>query len=420
MPGDLSETTPIALCLRLAGERATGTLALAGPDGEAVLVFADGRLSGGRPPGHGAPLGERLVAAGRLARPDLDTALADQTSEPGPAALGRILVERGLASEDEVRLFVQEQAIEALLTVSGWLEGSWDFSPAAGVAPTGAGPGLPVDQVVEEVRRRAAERARVAEVVPSPTSVFAIAGDGAAGRLDEDAARVLEVVDGQRTVRDVADALAIDVDEASRRLYRLVLQGRAVPADTMGTSPAQATSAPADPATEEAALHAPTTTGSPPVQLADDGWAAAREHARTVADEPEPWVGWANGGTPAADTTPPGADDATSSLWGHAPPPATSGNGAPTSTTAGMDGDTRRQLFSELHEVGRAHPGLGAAQAPAPAPAPEQPAASTSSEPTEPHEVDPAASTPEAPAAPLSRSDVSDLLRELHALNLDD
>ena len=80
-----------------------------------------------------------------------------------------------------------------------------------------------------------------------------------------------------------------------------------------------------------------------------------------------------------------------------------------------MDADTRRALFSELHEVGRSVPGF----AEEPAPAPEPPAPAAQAGPPEDESVATPAPDP-APSPSLSRSDVSDLLRELHALNLDD
>ena len=84
-----------------------------------------------------------------------------------------------------------------------------------------------------------------------------------------------------------------------------------------------------------------------------------------------------------------------------------------------MDADTRRALFSELHEVGRSVPGF--AREPDPTPASPTPEAVASED--APRDEDTSVATPDpdpAPSPSLSRSDVSDLLRELHALNLDD
>lgn len=455
MTGDLSERSPVDLCLHLAGERATGTLAMTGPRGEAVLVFADGQLAGSRPPeGRTSRLGERLVSAGRLDRPDLDALLADQANDSSAPALGQMLVDRGLATADAVRLFVQEQVLETLLDAISWFEGTWDFqpSPAPGPVP-GGGLRIPVDRALMEVRRRAAERERIATVVTSPSAVPSTTGrDG--GELTTDALTVLAAVDGQRSVGDIARTLGGSYDETARHLYRLVLQERVEFADTMGTTTVT------DATPEEAPLYASPLTATPAAPLADDGWADRRHVGATTAVEPEPWVGWANAARheapaetpppaaaapeapapppPAAPTPEPATARASEPLWADTEPetPAPSATPAPPSPSPSaaapasdvapdgpgsrdLDADTRRALFSELHEVGRSHPGFAAP------PEPESPAGAADAGPDAhvepPGEVPDEVTTPDpAPSASLSRSDVSDLLRELHALNLDE
>lgn len=449
MAGDLGERSPVDLCLHLAGERATGTLAMAGPRGEAVLVFADGQLAGSRPvPGRTSRLGERLVSAGRLDRPDLDAVLADQADDADAPALGQMLVDRGMATEDAVRLFVQEQVLETLLDAISWFEGTWEFEPAEAPGPgPGGGLRIPVDRALMEVRRRAAERERIATVVASPSSVPQTTGrDGTGDELTTDAFTVLTAVDGSRSVGEIAHALGTSYDETARQLYRLVLQDRVRLADTMGTTGS-------DTITEEAPLHASPLTETPPVQLADQGWADRRQVGATTADEPEPWVGYANAAreewtptpaaTPAAPTTPsssppsspapqparaPEPSRASEPLWARppaAPAPRAPETPAPAAEPAAaqapshsLDADTRRAMFSELHEVGRSHPGFSAS----PSPEPEATSPTGSAEPSStPAELPDEATTPEpAPSPSLSRSDVSDLLRELHALNLDE
>ena len=341
MAGDLSDRSPVDLCLHLAGERATGTLVLAGPRGEAVLVFADGALAGSRPPaGRTARLGERLVSAGRLDRPDLDALLVEQAADDTAPALGLMLVDRGLATSDAVRLFVQEQVLETLLDAISWFEGTWEFSEAQAPAPgPGGGLRIPVDRALMEVRRRAAERERIAAVVGSPATVPCPAGEHAdASELSTDAFTVLTAVDGERSVGEIAQALGISHDEASRQLYRLALQGRVALADTSET-PDDATPT-SSPTTEEDTLPASPLTGTAPVQLADDGWAERRQVGTTTALEPEPWVGWANArqdtGFPAADTAgSPGSSAAAPARPGTGPRPAGGPSPAGGSSPAG-------------------------------------------------------------------------------------
>ena len=370
MQGELAETTTLDLCMQLAAEGRTATVAVSSPRGEGVVVLVDGRLAGARAPTRdpmpAARLGERLVAAGRLSHTELAALLAEQATEPPAPALGHLLVERGMVPADVVRVALQEQVIDALEEMAGWFEGQWDVRPATPVDADVA-VALPVDRVTVELRRRAAAR-----------------------------------------------------DEAAMR--ELGLQPSGDPADRDSTGVPN----------EEPVLPASPMTGSRPVALADDGWADRRMDAATTVDEPEPWVGWANGKprapepvaeepvesapTPtAAAWEPPAAPVAPSAAPADASPAESfSDPSSPAITPArpAADHDMRRALFSELHEVGRSHPTVAA---PAPPPAPE-PEVATPEPPVAQPVEEPAAPEP----APLSRADVSDLLAELHALNLDD
>lgn len=448
MPGDLAETSPVDVCLHLAGERATGTLVMSGPRGDAVLVLADGRLAGARPPatGRGARLGERLVSAGRLDRPDLDAVLAEQSASEAPTALGQMLIERGLVSPDVVRLFVQEQILETLLDAISWFEGSWDFAEAGTAEPGAVRVAIPVDRALMEVRRRATERDRVAAVVPSSSVVpRPVRGSDRPPGLSADAFTVLTAVDGTRSVAAIASALGFSYDDTARQLFRLALQELVEVADNRETTVPTAPSVP-DPAPESAptpeaptpdeedALSAFPATGTP-TPLADDGWAERRHEAAATIDEPEPWVGWADGApvqpvepepTPAAPAAPaaaaeqhvepPTRPESSDRLWASAPTSPAPGPPPSAAPRGDIDADTRRALFSELHEVGRANPSLSNG---APEPArPASPDPGPGHMTARPDEV--AVPEPDPAPASLSSSDVSDLLRELHALNLDD
>lgn len=399
MQGALADTSPTELWLRLSGQAATGSLLLTGPRGEASVRFVHGQLAAAHAPTasgtRGIRLGERLVHAGRLDRPDLEEALAAQSESTSPVALGQVLVDQGLVGADAVRLFLQEQLLEAITEMIGWTSGRYAFEVTA---ETGAHVPvtLPVARVLVEVRRRAEERALVRTRVPGPTAVPTPMDTATARpRLSADAFTVLTAVDGLRTVGAIASALGYGYTEASRVVYRLALQGLVTIADTDGRA--------------EASIEDPTTSMTTQTgPLADEGWADQR-HAVATVDEPEPWVGWAHG----SDDSEPEAPAAEAAAE---EPAARQEDPAPgtTSDWLAMDYDTREALFSELHAVNRggsadddARP---APTSPSPAPEPE---VTPEAEDTAPDEQ------PDRPDDSVI-GDVSDLLRELHALNLDD
>lgn len=438
MQGALVDTPPADLFVRLAGQSATGTLTLSGPDGDGEVRFVHGAVAGARAPGdrrsRGLRLGERLVHAGRLEADDLDRVLTDQAATASPVALGHLLVERGLVPADVARLLLQEQALEALGRLLDW-RGTYAFevdpAPAARL-----GVGLPVDRALAEIRRRERERDRVRTLVPSPTAIpRTTSADPSTTRLSPDAVSVLTAVDGRVSVGAIASTLGYGYDEASRITYRLVLQGlleveaanghappprppqSAVPVAQAEPSVPSAPSGPEPAARAEVATDRPAAStfaqASPPD---DDGF----------EDEPRPWIGWAQGTPDTSTETGPAADEETAGGQpaAEAEQPTTGAGpedrlftGTP-SSSHDVDETTRRELFSELHAVSRAE------AEPRPAPRPTAPAEPAEPEPEPPvdeePEPEPEVPTERAPVSDLSGDELSSLLRELHDLNRDD
>lgn len=396
MQGTLVDTSPTELWLRLSSQVATGTLTITGPRGDGRVRFAHGDVAEAHASGgtsQAIRLGERLVHAGRLDRPDLEAVLAGQASASVATPLGSLLVERGLVSADIVRVFLQEQALEAMTTIVGWTQGRYSFE----VGPA-AGPrvhlSLPVRRALMELQRRSRERELIRVHVPGPSSVPLPQEDQAQPpRLTADAFTILTAVDGLRTVGAIAASLGYSYEEASRVIYRLVLQGLVTIAETHSSALL---------ATQDDTVQTSSTT-PPTTPLDDQGWFERRDAVR--AEEPEPWVGFANA-TPPPPATP------ASEPAPQAPAAAASATAEPATSAPASDEDLRQALFAELHQVGRpAEPARPVQATPAPAPEPEP-------EP-EPQPAAPPAVTPPA-AAPLSSAEVSDLLQELHALNRDE
>lgn len=407
MQGTLTQTSVAELCLQLQSQEASGTLAVSSAAGEGTLTFSGGALVAARAPstanGRGARLGERLVHSGRLRQADLDRTLAEQTDTP----LGSLLVETRAVGADAVRVLLQEQVLDSLAEMLAWHEGEYAFAPGA-EASTGLAVTVDAGRAVTEAERRTVERTRLATLVPSPESVPSpLPAAARPATLSAEASLVLDAVDGVRSVRLIATTLGFSEAEVTRLLYQLALMRQV------------AVSAPDTPHATNGNSHA----AAPPADLT---WADQR--AATIADEPEPWVGYAHapqGVDVDVDPPPTPAPRPVAQPWLPTTPTTT-----PASATLPWesDHDTRRALFSELHGLGgsgappASQPSPPAADAatdqdatPTGAPAPDQDAGTTGP-PT------PAGATQDLPPArsPLSRGDVSDLLAALHALNLDD
>jgi hypothetical protein len=373
MRGDLSEMSAADACRDLASRGETGVLSVDGPDGPARLVLDDGELVAAVSPALRARLGDRLVGAGLLDGAALAAALGRQGEPAPPSRLGVLLVERGLAGHDAVRVFAQEQLLDALFEVAGWRYGTFEFARGDGVdvpeAPA-VTVRLTVDDALVEVARRRREWEELAALIPDLEAVPWSRGRGGseAASLEPDEVTVLEQVDGARSIRRLAHDLGYGEFETARIIHGLtrlgVLDVR-LPEDEVGA------------ALDEAFAY---FSGPAP---AEEGGPEPLEPA-PAADEPPT-------DTPATHTP------ATPTPAAHTPPAATPATHTPAADTPGTDTPVRG---AEVPEV----PAPAEASPPAPAEAsPPAPASPTTSE-----------------RVPASGADVSELLRELSRLAVDE
>lgn len=226
MRGDLSSTAVLDVCRALAADGATGSLAIEGPQGQARILTQLGRVSWARSPASRARLGDRLVHAALLTQEQLDRALAEQAESSERVRLGAHLVRQGLVSSDAIRVFVQEQILDAIFEVQRWEEGTYEFVSSAPLAER-----LPVDLLVDEVAielaRRQREWVELEHVIPHLDVQPAIVGGSSTATvaLEPDEFVVLANIDGQRSVRELADHLGYGAFEAARIVYGLTLLG---------------------------------------------------------------------------------------------------------------------------------------------------------------------------------------------------
>lgn len=106
----------------------TGILSLRRDEEEVRVSFRDGHITGASSTARTVRIGEMLLYAGRISRQALDEALEAQESGGGsPRFLGDILIQRGLANEDDLRSFIELQVKEEVWDLFNWEEGSFRF-----------------------------------------------------------------------------------------------------------------------------------------------------------------------------------------------------------------------------------------------------------------------------------------------------
>jgi hypothetical protein len=275
MRGDLSETPAADVCRVLAVDASSGVLDIEGPEGRGTVVFDGGDVVAATSPTPRARLGDRLVSAGKLEEDALADVLRSQGRDPAGPPLGSLLVDRGLVTYDAVRTVAEEQVIDAVFDVVGWPYGAFRFEPEAERASATAA--IPVrfavDHLLVEVARRHEEWHDVRRVIPDLDAVpsFRPGATGAQTSLEPDEFTLLASIDGERSVRELADDLGYGHFEAARIVYGLTLLGIvevALPEDEVGRALDEALRALSPEEAPEAPSDAPVPA-APPVDPAD-------------------------------------------------------------------------------------------------------------------------------------------------------
>ncbi len=280
MRGDLVEKTAADVCRDLAASDASGVLAIEGPDGPARVVFDRGRIIAAVSPAPRARLGDRLVGAGELDPDDLAAALRTQDERGPTSRLGSVLVEKGLVRPDAVRVFVQEQVLDALFEIIRWRYGAFAFTADDGTGPAGVPLSLAVDDALVEVARRQQEWQQLSQVIPDLEAIpsFRQGAATASASLEPDEFAVLASVDGDRSIRTLASDLGYGEFEAARIIYGLSLLGIVdvrLPQDATGA------------ALEDALAFGPVDRDADP-EPGSDPRHHVTQHAATNTEEEDP------------------------------------------------------------------------------------------------------------------------------------
>jgi hypothetical protein len=210
--------------------RKTGTLRVASDlrQNAGTVFFEDGVVVGADIRSNSHPLGRLLVRAGRVSEQDLARARALQ-SAGDHRRLGEILLGDGLVTLRDLNRYVRHQIEEVVFELVGWSEGYFAFEEGKqGEWPTDAATRIPTGVLLMEAARRTDEWSRIEKkithlgLVPKLAPVI-----DTAAPLDLLPAEweVLTVIDGNRSVRDLAGAIGRPEFEIARTLFGMATAG---------------------------------------------------------------------------------------------------------------------------------------------------------------------------------------------------
>jgi DNA-binding response OmpR family regulator len=243
LSGDMA-IIPIGAVLQLLQiELQTGVLFVADGKTEVTIVMRDGLIDLVQARGAGSEfrLGRYFIELGLVSPDDIDRMLREHSPLPPPPRgrstreastgtrplLGDLLVDSGRVSRDQLRDALARQSSELVYEVLRWPGGRFEFrrEPLPPLAES-ARLGLPVASVVMEGFRRVDEWHLVEASLGSFESVFqqdpAAVEAGGVDRLAKPEQKLLEMVDGRRTVREIIAQSHMSSFDACKVLFQLI------------------------------------------------------------------------------------------------------------------------------------------------------------------------------------------------------
>jgi len=252
MAGSLSEVGLADICQLLSLGRKTGRLTVTNRGDLGYLYFDQGRITYASVLNRPDRLGELLVLNAVIDRAQLEEAMDYQAGARGER-LGTVLISQGAISEDELAHFIRIQIEEAAFHLFTWTEGTFRFE--ADAVPEATGIFLisaSAEGLLLEGARRVDEWELIRKKIPSNDLVFRIdrePGSGDDVELTVAQKRIIPLVDGKASVRDLVVQSGLVEFEAVKALFGLIQAGfaRPVPKPAQGGAGASSGGGDAEP-----------------------------------------------------------------------------------------------------------------------------------------------------------------------------
>jgi HD-like signal output (HDOD) protein len=258
--------------------RRTGILTLVSEHDERSFLFHRGSLIFATARDGSRRMGGYLVRLGLVTAEDLNAAMAKHTNDD--LYFGQRLVDAGLLEWSDIKAAVTEQILDLLGEVIAWTTGAFHFDDNA--LPFAIPEGTPISthSVILEATRRSDERSYVKSIFPDLNVVLEKKQPDAPPEEADAASKVLELVDGHRTLEQLLFASPASEQATVTELQALISRG------VLHPSGVQAVVETARPVPELDCLPvAPNVPGRLFAAFASDGYPVPRI-AEAVAEDP--------------------------------------------------------------------------------------------------------------------------------------
>ena len=226
LTGNLEEFSLADVFRLLSLAKKTGQLEVVRQAGRGRVLFRRGDVIYAESSLVREPVGQKLVRAGAATEGQLRRAL-DQQAATGQR-IGRILVESGAVAREALEAAIRSQTEEAIFDLLRWERGEFNWAPSHDVGAE-VPLAVSVENLIMEASRRLDELEVIERKVPSLECVPAVAHQAPEGAVEINIApeewRLLVLVDGRRSLGEIARLAGYDDFGALKALYGLVSAG---------------------------------------------------------------------------------------------------------------------------------------------------------------------------------------------------
>ena len=215
------------VCQLLSMGQKTGCLSVTDRSRFGQIFFDQGRFTYATIVNRRDRLGDRLVRGGELTRDELRETLDTQAETP-ERRLGELLLERGLIDRATLTAAIERQIEEAIYYLFTWRSGSFYFEPGktpeSGEILISASP----ENLLLEGARRVDEWEIIEKKIPSMDLIFDLNRDrleDADVDLTEAQRTLLDLMDGERTVEELAEVSGLGDFDTGKAIYGLLRAG---------------------------------------------------------------------------------------------------------------------------------------------------------------------------------------------------
>jgi len=238
LQGSIEKFTLPEIFQLIAAGRKSGTLGIQKDDSIVMIYFDKGEILYGYGPRQTYHLGQLLREKGKLSNAQLEQAVSIQAKSENSKRLGEILIERGFIDRIDLQAVVTRQVEQLLYSLMAWKTGSFKFYENQYPTEEEITVKISVENVILEGLRRLDEANMVKDALPDTEAVYVIsAAQGQRDRavsMQAEEWNMMALVDGHRSLNEVAKLSGMPEEDALKKLAHLKLAGLITKTDRKG------------------------------------------------------------------------------------------------------------------------------------------------------------------------------------------